>query len=129
MPSDPRWDTLSDSDWDRFAACWIAQLQAGDDYDGPDYYDSVVFMNFTSTPEQQWLFIEASMRHATPNEYGHIAAGPIEHLLGFHGEQTIELVERRALADPGFRDMLSTVRKHLMSDEVWDRLKASRLQQ
>jgi hypothetical protein len=48
----------------------------------------------------------------------------MEHLLGKHGEQYIDEVERRAAADPKFARMLSGVWKYVMSDEVWARVEA-----
>ena len=57
---------------------------------GRDYDQSVVMMNFTARPEQQWKFILAAVNHAnSDDELGHLAAGPIEHLLGWHGEKFI----------------------------------------
>ena len=49
-------------------------------------------MNFTARPEHQWQFILAAVVHASDDELGHIAAGPVEHLLGKHGEKYIEKV-------------------------------------
>jgi hypothetical protein len=118
-----RWGQLSAADWDAFARSWIAELR-GVSSESCDAGQSVVMMNFTAKPEHQWQFILAAVTHASNDELGHIAAGPIEHLLGKHGEQYIEKVEQRAEADPKFARMLAGVWKHLMTDEVWARVQA-----
>ena len=123
MPMDERWNRLSTSDWDEFARSWIAELAEGSESQG-DVGQAVVMMNFTAGSEHQWQFILAAVAHASEDELGHIAAGPIEHLLGKHGEQYIESVERCAEADPKFARMLSGVWKHRMTDEVWARVEA-----
>jgi hypothetical protein len=85
---------------------------------------SVVMMNFTARPEHQWQFILAAIAHASDDELGHIAAGPMEHLLGKHGDKYIEKVEQRAEADPRFARMLAGVWKYMMSDDLWTRVEA-----
>ena len=56
------------------------------------------------------------------DELSHIAAGPIEHLLGWHGEDYIYLVEEQAAADLKFARTLTGVWRYKMSDEVWSRV-------
>jgi hypothetical protein len=124
MPIAERWDQLSASDWDAFARSWIAELRGVSSESQRDAGQSVVMMNFTARPEHQWQFILAAVTHASDDELGDIAAGPVEHLLGKHGERYIEKVEQRAEADPKFARMLAGVWKHLMTDEVWARVQA-----
>jgi hypothetical protein len=124
MPIDERWDRLTSSDWDAFARSWIAELRGNQTASQRDAGQSVVMMNFTARPEHQWQFILAAIAHASDDELGHIAAGPIEHLLGKHGGEYIERVELRAEADAKFARMLAGVWKHLMTDEVWARVEA-----
>jgi hypothetical protein len=124
MPIDMRWERLEPSDWDAFARAWIAELRGSSAGSESDVGQSVVMMNFTATPEQQWQFILAAAAHASDEELGHIAAGPIEHLLGKHGEKYIGEVERRAASDPKFARMLSGVWKYMMTNEVWARVRA-----
>ena len=124
MPIDDRWDQLRASDWDAFARSWLAELRGGPTDSEADVGQSVVMMNFTARPEQQWQFILAAIHHASDVELGHIAAGPVEHLLGKHGENYIEKVEQRAEADPKFARMLAGVWKYMMTDEVWARVEA-----
>src|SRR5688500_8357249 len=124
MPIDERWGQLSASDWDAFARSWIAELSGAPSESQPDVGGSVVMMNFTARPEHQWQFILAAVAHASDDELGHIAAGPVEHLLGKHGATYIDQVERRAEADPKYARMLSGVWKYMMSDDVWARIEA-----
>lgn len=82
-------------------------------------------MGFTARPEQQWSFILAAIRHAkSDDEIGHIAAGPIEYLLGRHGEEYILDVENQAIANPKFACARTGVWKYTMSDEIWARVRA-----
>src|SRR5689334_18962570 len=105
MPIDERWATLTASDWDSFAKAWIEELRGADQ--SFNVGAAVSQMNFTATPEQQWTFIMAAMNHAADDELGHIAAGPVEHLLGHHGPAYIDEVERHADSDPKFARMLA----------------------
>jgi hypothetical protein len=124
MPIDERWARLGPADWDAFAQSWIDELRghAADSEGGAG--QSVTMMTFTATPHQQWQFILAAIAHASDEELCHIAAGPVEHLLGKHGDTYIDEVERRAESDPKFARMLSGVWKYMMSDEVWARVEA-----
>ncbi len=124
MPIDKRWDRLEQSDWDAFAQAWISELRGLPVGSDSDVGQSVVMMNFTATPEQQWRFILSAVAHASDGELGHIAAGPVEHLLGKHGEEFIDEVERRADSAPKFARMLAGVWKYMMTDEVWTRIQA-----
>lgn len=128
MPLDERWEELSPSDWDSFAQSWIAELRAGSDHSNDDVGQSVVMMNFTARPNHQWQFILAAIEHASDEELEHIAAGPVEHLLGKHGEEYIEKVERVAEINPKFARMLAGVWKYMMTDEVWARVETLKAQ-
>src|SRR5262249_25692720 len=118
MPIDERWDRLGQSDWDAFAQAWIAELRGTPGDSESDVGQSVVMMNFFARPAKQWQFILAAMAHASDEELGHIAAGPVECLLGKYGEEYIGEVERQAASDPKFARMLAGVWKYMMSDDV-----------
>jgi hypothetical protein len=82
-------------------------------------------MSFTARPDQQWQFVCSAVGQAdSDDELGQIAAGPMEHLLGWHGDEIIARVEARAAADEKFAWMLTGVWKCLMTDEVWARVQA-----
>jgi hypothetical protein len=125
MPIDDRWDRLSDSDWDAFADAWLSELRGNDVSTSSNVGQSVVMMNFTAKPQLQCQFVLAAVAHAqSDDELGHIAAGPMEHLLGWHGKQFIAQVEQRATIDQKFARMVTGVWKYKMADDVWVRLQA-----
>ncbi len=87
--------------------------------------ERVVLLSFTAAPELQWRFILLAIALAqTDEELGHIAAGPIEHLLGWHGEQFIARVESEASAAPKFARAMVRVWRYRMSDDIWFRVQA-----
>ena len=131
---DTSWDDLSDTQWDAFARAWNSELRGESPsvplptlpwlLDDPPKTASgyVVPMNFTASPDAQWRFIVAAFSSGDVRTYGHLAAGPVEHLLGNHGDQYIESFEKMAVNDPRFAKMLNGCNKYQMSDEVWRRL-------
>jgi hypothetical protein len=70
-------------------------------------------------------FAPLSRTHAdSDDELRHIAAGPLEHLLGWHANDVIARVEAQAAADHKFARTLTAVWQYMMSDEVWARVEA-----
>lgn len=125
MPIDERWQRLQTSDWEAFARAWLAALQGAPESRDSDIGQSVVLMSFTAAPEHQWSFIRAAVAQAeSDEELRHIAAGPMEHLMGWCGADYIDAVETQAAADPKFARMLGGVWKYMMSDDVWGRVQA-----
>jgi hypothetical protein len=85
----------------------------------------VTAMTFISKPELQWdVILEAVSQASDDDDLGHIAAGPIEGLLGRHGDAWIERVEARAKQDLKFARAMTGVWKYMMKDDVWERVKA-----
>jgi uncharacterized protein DUF6869 len=131
---DSRWDNLSDAEWDAFARAWNSELRGESPsvplpklpwlLDDPPKRASgyVVPMNFTASPDAQWKFILAVFSSGDESTYGHLAAGPVEHLLGNLGDQYIESFEKMAADDLRFAKMLKGCNKYRMSAEVWRRL-------
>jgi hypothetical protein len=90
---------------------------------GGEYGQKVVLMNFTATAEQQWAFIQVAVEQAqSDDELGAIAAGPLEHLLGHHGDKYIGAAENLASARTSFARTLTGVNKYLMSESTWARV-------
>ncbi|WP_037198607.1 DUF6869 domain-containing protein [Rhodopirellula baltica] len=131
---DSRWDDLSESDWNAFAIAWNSEL-CGDDAsssipklpwlldDAPSTASEyVVPMNFTASAASQWKFILVAYRTGTEDTHRHLAAGPVEHLLGEHGDEYISLFEQLADEDARFAKMLRNCLQNQMSGEVWRRL-------
>jgi hypothetical protein len=135
---DTRWDNLTAAEWDAFALAWIAELNGLEPPplpklpvlfpDDPEKTASefVTPMNFTASAESQWRFIEAAFRLGNDKSMGHLAAGPVEHLLGHHGEDYIDRFEALALADRRFAQMLTRCYKYFMNNAVWERICAAR---
>ncbi len=136
--TDSRWDKLTDDDWDLFAIAWNAELSGNEanslpelpvlfDKDPPKTASDIVLpMNFIASPAAQWKFIQAAYCRGNDATFGHLAAGPVEHLLGTYGDDYIELVEQLANDDPLFAEMLNGCYQNRMSDTVWKRLCAAR---
>jgi len=119
---DRQWAQLTPLDWDWFADAWLSELR-GKPLGPDDMSQRVVFMNFTAAPSEQWLFIRLAVAKAeSDDELGSIAAGPMEHLLGWHGEAYIGHVEKEAAANETFARMLTGVWQYRMAAEVWRRV-------
>jgi hypothetical protein len=57
---------------------------------------------------------------------GSLAAGPFEDLLAQHGEEFIERMAEFSEKYPKFREMLHSVWKSTIPEEVWERLEKIR---
>jgi len=113
---------ISEADLGTLADQWLADIRSKRP-DESEAGDAVVSMNFSASPETQWRFIlKAVELSESDDELSHVAAGPIEHLLGWHGEQYIALVESEVLLNPKFARALTGVWQYRMSDDVWSRL-------
>ena len=129
MPVSDYWDQLEEPEWQDFARRWLAEIRGIATEDEGEVGPDVVSMNFTARPELQWRFILMAVSLAeSDDELSHIAAGPIEHLLGWHGEDYIGRVEEQAAADPKFARTLTGVWRYKMSDEVWSRVERLKAQ-
>jgi hypothetical protein len=85
---------------------------------------AITAMTFLSPPDSQWQMVLEAIRQARDDkDLGHIAAGPIEGLLGRHGEAYIDLVERQAASDPKFARAMTGVWRYTMSDTIWARVR------
>ena len=123
MPVSDYWEQFEQSEWQDFARRWLAEIRGAVSGAGSEVGQAVVSMNFTARAELQWRFILMAVSLAeSDDELGHIAAGPIEHLLGWHGEDYISLVEEQAAADPKFARTLTGVWKYRMTEEIWSRV-------
>ncbi len=115
------WDEV---DLDGLAQAWMAELGGSKSPD--DIALRVVEMNFFASAETQWRFLVAAVAAAQNDDHlGHLAAGPLEHLLGHHGHY-IEFVEAQSAADPRFARMTTGAWQNQMADDVWKRLQRIR---
>jgi len=115
---DKWWVNISDELLEKFIQGWFTELDLDDD-DNSQFGEDVVLMNFFASEEFQWKFI---MRAYDANHLSAMAAGPVEHLLAFHGERWIEKIEKESLANDNFAWMMTSVWQHKMSDEIWERV-------
>jgi hypothetical protein len=116
-------DSYSEVELEQLARAWLAELRGKVASHESGAGDAVVSMNFSAASEVQWGFILIGVSLAeSDDELGHIAAGPIEHLLGWHGDVYIDIVEKEALTNPRFARTLTGVWQYMMPDEIWSRL-------
>jgi len=113
------------SDMRYFAEQWLVEMRSKLPEHDRVFSGKVVTMNFLGTPETQWTFLVAAVELAeSQEELGAIAAGPFEHLLGFHGDAFIDAVEELCRESPKFARMTNGAWRHMMSDAVWERVQA-----
>jgi len=119
---DKWWVNISDELLEKFIQGWFTELDLDDD-DNSQFGEDVVLMNFFASEEFQWKFIMRAFTLAyDANHLSAMAAGPVEHLLAFHGERWIEKIEKESLANDNFAWMMTSVWQHKMSDEIWERV-------
>lgn len=79
--------------------------------------------------EHLWRFITAAYkRDLSDKVVGALAAGPLEDLLAKQGPDFIDRVEELARKDPRFNYLLGGVWRSTMTEDMWQRVKAARLQ-
>ena len=120
------WSDLTPQQIEEFAQGWIRELSDSGKPEG--FAESVVWMGFTASAEQQWGFLTAANANSTSQEhYEYIAAGPAECLLSRFGEYCIVWFEEKALSDLVFSKMLLGVNQHRMSESIWLRVQSIQL--
>lgn len=121
------WEQLSEKQWHHLAEQYLLEINvnSGKEYDEEDSKWGLVVteFRFSSSPELQWKFILLALSLAENDEQiGDIAAGQIEHLLGWHGEKYIDLVEQEAKDNPKFATAVTGVLQYMMGDNIWFRV-------
>ncbi|HEX8643746.1 MAG TPA: hypothetical protein VF702_07505 [Allosphingosinicella sp.] len=107
------------------ASLWLEEVISGTEVADDDVRSAVVLMNLTAPPEVQWALLEAAIeRSVGDEELLAIAAGPFEHLFGFHGDDYISQFEARCRQDARFARVTTGAYRHLMNDAVWNRVQA-----
>ena len=111
-------------EWLRWAE-WVSSpdrdAALGQELIGFDEFDWIV----REHPEHGWRAILAALKDSRLEpHYGTLAAGPLEELLAYHGQQFIERVEAEAKANPKFAWLLGGVWQFTMTEEVWARVQA-----
>jgi hypothetical protein len=76
-------------------------------------------------PDGTLTFIfEVLRREPLPRVLANLAAGPLEDLLLYQGPAVIERVEALAARDERFRQLLASVWRNDIQQDVWDRVQA-----
>lgn len=112
------WLSLSEPELDSFIKSWFKELDSNLKVDDSPYGGDVVLMNFLASDIKRAFDLAYDAEHLTT-----LAAGPVEHLLGFHGEKWIDTIEKEAARDKHFAWMMLGVWQHKMSDSIWERVK------
>jgi hypothetical protein len=121
------WEKLTEEQWLNLAQQYLDEINRniGKEYNEEDnkWGLLVTEFRFTSSPQLQWRFILLAISLSNNDEQlSDIAAGNIEHLLGWHGEAYIKIVENEAKNNPKFAKAITGVWKYKMTDEVWERV-------
>ncbi len=118
------WVDLKESELDDFIKNWFSEINSDLEVDESPFGGKVVLMNFLASDEFQWKFISRSFELAYDSEHlTTLAAGPVEHLLGFHGGKWIDAIEKESSENDNFAWMMTNVWQNKMTDEVWGRVK------
>src|SRR5262249_41957239 len=114
MKGNDEQEKFSDIELEQLARRWLKDVGHSPDSES-DAGASVVDLNFSAPPEVQWRFILIAVSLSeSDDELGHIAAGPIEHLLGWDGEGFIDVVEKEAASNLKFSRALTGVWQYMM---------------
>ena len=90
--------------------------------------ERVMFWAMDGEGELLWRFVTAAYkRDLLDKTVAILAAGPLEDLLADNGPEYIERVEELARRDPTFNYLLGGVWRSTMTDEIWRRVRAARL--
>ena len=78
-------------------------------------------------PEAVWSAVLRIIQHnLSEDQISILAAGPVEDLLAWHGEQFIDRIEAEAHRNPVFAHILGGVWRHDMPQAIWQRVEAAR---
>lgn len=125
MKENEHCDEFGPAELEHLAQRWLADMRRNLSGGESDSGQSVISMNFSAAPEIQWRFILIAVSLSeSDDELSQVAAGPIEHLLGLHGEAYISLVENEVATNPKFARALTGVWQYMMSAEVWSRVQS-----
>jgi hypothetical protein len=120
------WEKLTEEHWRRLAENWLRCIREhrSERRNCCRWGDIVVNLGMWGTPEELWQFIKRTVSMAeTQLEFGRIAAGPIEYLLGRFGPDYIDRVEAEVQTNSKFATAIKGCNQYMMTDEVWSRVK------
>jgi hypothetical protein len=103
---------------------WVSDPANRDRFDGPSGHSDFIWA-VEEHPERAWEAILRLVDDSSAHCYlGQLAAGPIEDLLSYHGQQFIERIEATARANPTFASTLSGVWQFTMGEDIWVRVQS-----
>lgn len=123
---------LDPAELDELVPAWIAAIDSGCKPESEHYWAAERIMNIElySDSDSLWLFILAvCKRELSDTVKGRLAAGPIEDLIGKHGEDYIDRIEELASRNECFKDALGGVWQTDRSKKgkrIWKRIEAIR---
>jgi hypothetical protein len=106
---------------------WLAQHPAPPRSRDEDMWAfEAIYDLIIGRPDLVLRFVDAVMDAGpSPLQEGALAAGPLEDLLGSHGEAMIDDIELKARREPRFRRLLTGVWQNAMSDAIWERVQVA----
>lgn len=83
----------------------------------------IIDLPFEEKYDELWSFIKCTYNlNLQQNTISNLAAGPLEDLLAYAGENYIEEVEALSNSDPKFKYLLGGVWQNKMSEALWLRV-------
>lgn len=119
------WATVTRSDIATLAALYLAGVRNAKAKGIENVDCAAMTLDYTAPLEIKLDFIREAVRTARGD--GHlqtVAAGSLEHLLAWHGEEALSVVEAECLSDPKYLLTLTGVWRHKMTDTVWAKVQA-----
>ncbi len=127
---------MSEISFEEVAREWIAQMTAeiarskssrSAVVESPSGAQKQLSRMVRAEPALAWRVLLAIVHNSSdPEILAYLAAGPLEDLLAKHGAILIDDVEREALIDSKFREVLSAVWRNVIAPDVWKRVEALR---
>ena len=99
-----RSNTLSSEEW---AAIWLRQSREKREEDFWAWEE--LTWTVIDDPERAWPVILQLVEQAVDADLEFIGAGPIEHLVEYHGTAFIDRIESTAASNERFREALATI--------------------
>ncbi|MGO1072491.1 DUF6869 domain-containing protein [Lysobacter sp. CA199] len=89
--------------------------------------ERTIFILETVDRETMWQFVMGVLARNPPDAVlGYLAAGPLEDMIADFGDYFIERIERTALNNAAFRELLHGVWKNCTPDAIWQRVEIAR---
>jgi hypothetical protein len=127
FPSLVRRGLATPATMDELVAGWLAETpRPARQRDEDAWAYDAIYDLLSDQPELLLEFIDAVME-AGPDDFqeANLAAGPLEDLLGQHGEAVIDAVELKARREPAFRRLLGGVSGSGMRPDLWRRVRVA----